>query len=140
MLLNILILEVPSCIYIEYYYYRWDSSCLRSHRSLKVERSYNDDVEHIFDSFNHVARNLFFFACTRVHRSVRTTNNANKPNCANSANNEQCEQRTICITRTVRTVHTVRTVPTANSSFFRNRRRVRTGANIVRWILACTAR
>ena len=28
MLLNILILEVPSCIYIEYHYYRWDLSWL----------------------------------------------------------------------------------------------------------------
>ena len=48
MLLNILILEVPSCIYIEFWYYRWDSSCLRSHRSLEVERSHNDDVARRF--------------------------------------------------------------------------------------------
>ena len=65
MLLNILILEVPSCIYIEYYYYRWDSSCLRSHRSLKVERSYNDEVEHIFDRL-HPRGQKSFFLCLRA--------------------------------------------------------------------------
>ena len=134
MLLNILILEVPSCIYIEYYYYRWDSSCLRSHRSLKVERSYNDDVEHIFDRLRPRGQKSFFLC---LHQGPPI-----------SANNEQCEQAKLCEQREQRTV---RTTNSANGSYcpnsanseqfiFEKCRTVRTGANIVRWILACTAR
>ena len=72
----------------------------------------------------------------------------------NSVNSEQCKQAKSCCERIVQTVHTERAVRTANrannhtnssycwnivnstnSSFLRNRRTGRTGANTVRWSL-----